>query len=130
MLSGVDERIEKVPRYVCLAPHNRLRADISNRPAARNGSAASPSRAIAICDGYSSPAPWPTFGTPPVADLGNHGSSHDWTNGRDLLEPSASSHDRCQAFTPQKRTSFSRMAMSALCQKQTSAALYVGKAAY
>src|SRR5690349_8115228 len=80
MLSGVNERIEKVWRYVCLAPHNRLRADISNRPAARNGSAASPSRAIAICDGYSSPAPWPTFGTPPVADLGNHGSSHDWTN--------------------------------------------------
>src|SRR5690348_9277025 len=42
---------------------------------------------------YSTPAPWPSLGTPSVVDLGNHGSSHDWTNGRDLLEPSASSHD-------------------------------------
>ena len=33
------------------------------RPAAKNGSAASPSRAIAICDGSSSPARWPSFDT-------------------------------------------------------------------
>src|SRR5438067_3386425 len=35
----------------------------STRPAARNGSAALPSRAIAICDGCSSPAPWRSFAT-------------------------------------------------------------------
>ena len=34
----------------------------STRPAARNGSAVSPNRAI-ICDGYSSPVPWPSFAT-------------------------------------------------------------------
>src|SRR6516225_3149521 len=35
----------------------------STRPAARSGSAASPSKAIAICDGSSSPAPWLSFAT-------------------------------------------------------------------
>ena len=35
----------------------------STRPAARNGSAALPSRAIAICAGYSLPVPWPSFDT-------------------------------------------------------------------
>src|SRR5437764_8033189 len=35
----------------------------STRPAARNGSAALPSRAIAICNGCSSPAPWRSFAT-------------------------------------------------------------------
>jgi transposase len=47
----------------------------STRLVAKNGSAASPSRAIAICDGYSSPARWPSFATrdsTAPSDFGSH----------------------------------------------------------
>jgi transposase len=47
----------------------------STRPAARSGSAASPSKAIAICDGCSSPARWPLFATrvsTAPSELGSH----------------------------------------------------------
>jgi transposase len=51
----------------------RQRTMLSN--AIRGHMAASPSRAIAICDGYSSPARWPSFATherTALSDLGSH----------------------------------------------------------
>jgi len=46
----------------------------TTRLAAKNGPAVLLSRAIAIRDGYSSPAPWPSFATHDSTAQSDHGS--------------------------------------------------------
>jgi transposase len=65
----------KPSRLGAILPPGSVWCPSSTRPAARNGSAALPSKAIATCDGCSSPAPWPSFAT------------HERTAANDLGSP-------------------------------------------
>ena len=57
------------------------------RPAERTDSAVSPSKAIDICDGCSSPAPWPSSGMHGSTARSDSGLRVSWSAGRSRLLP-------------------------------------------